>query len=221
MTRKQLALKSKDDDKSDSNISVSHETASLTDRRTKARRDNRALCGNYEVGYCRPPKKTQFKPGQSGNPRGRPAGRQNFKTIFTRVMSERITVTEEDKSRTLSKAEAMVQKHFWQAIEGDTRSANFLIALGTKTGVVAEIDDDNIHSDQYDGTVDKPGNILFKNIDESLLSPKDLIDLSRASQILDLGGDFTALSTADFERTKEIVNKGRGKDITPNNVGTL
>ena len=27
---------------------------------------------NYEVGYQRPPKHSQFKPGQSGNPRGRP-----------------------------------------------------------------------------------------------------------------------------------------------------
>lgn len=26
----------------------------------------------YEVGYGRPPKATQFKPGQSGNPKGRP-----------------------------------------------------------------------------------------------------------------------------------------------------
>jgi hypothetical protein len=27
----------------------------------------------YQVGYGRPPKSTQFKPGQSGNPRGRAA----------------------------------------------------------------------------------------------------------------------------------------------------
>ena len=26
---------------------------------------------DYEVGYGRPPKNSQFKPGQSGNPRGR------------------------------------------------------------------------------------------------------------------------------------------------------
>jgi hypothetical protein len=27
---------------------------------------------DYEVGYRRPPKHTRFKPGQSGNPLGRP-----------------------------------------------------------------------------------------------------------------------------------------------------
>lgn len=27
---------------------------------------------DYEIGYCKPPRKYQFKPGQSGNPKGRP-----------------------------------------------------------------------------------------------------------------------------------------------------
>jgi hypothetical protein len=31
---------------------------------------------------------------------------------------------------------------------------------------------------------------------------------------MDLVGGFTALSTRDFERAKEIANKGKGKDIT-------
>jgi hypothetical protein len=37
-----------------------------------------------------------------------------------------------------------------------------------------------------------------------------------AGQIIDLGGDFTALNERDFELAKQIVNKGRGKDVTPN-----
>jgi hypothetical protein len=220
-TRKQIALDSKDETKLDANISSGSKSSSLTDRRAKAARANRASKGDYEVGYCRPPKKTQFQPGQSGNPRGRPAGRQNFATIFARVMGERIIVSEDGKSRTLSKAEAMVQKHFRQAIEGDTRSANFLIGLGIKTGIVAESDHENPHSDPDVETANKPGNVLFKNVDESLLSPKDLIDLSRLAQVVDLGGDITALSTADFERLKEISNKARGKDITPMSAGPL
>ncbi len=31
----------------------------------------------YEVGYAKPPKDTRFKPGQSGNPSGRPRGAKN------------------------------------------------------------------------------------------------------------------------------------------------
>ena len=33
----------------------------------------------YEVGYGRPPRHSQFRPGESGNPGGRPKGRRSFK----------------------------------------------------------------------------------------------------------------------------------------------
>ncbi len=36
--------------------------------------------GSDPVGYCKPPKRTRFQPGQSGNPRGRPKGTKNLKT---------------------------------------------------------------------------------------------------------------------------------------------
>ena len=29
---------------------------------------------SYDIGYCRPPAKTRFPKGKSGNPKGRPAG---------------------------------------------------------------------------------------------------------------------------------------------------
>jgi Family of unknown function (DUF5681) len=31
----------------------------------------------YEVGYCKPPEATRFKPGKSGNLKGRPKGSKN------------------------------------------------------------------------------------------------------------------------------------------------
>lgn len=42
-------------------------------RQTKARA-RRPPASDYEVGYGKPPQQTRFKPGQSGNPRGRPKG---------------------------------------------------------------------------------------------------------------------------------------------------
>jgi hypothetical protein len=60
-----------------------------------------------------------------------------------------------------------------------------------------------------------PSDALFANLNLDLLSDEDKIELARLGQIIDLGGDFTALSERDFELAKQIANKGRGKDVTP------
>lgn len=41
-----------------------------------------------EVGYRKPPKKHQFKKGQSGNPRGRKKGARGLKTELNRVLNQ-------------------------------------------------------------------------------------------------------------------------------------
>ncbi len=38
------------------------------------------------VGYGRPPADKRFKPGQSGNPKGRPRGRENMATTINRIL---------------------------------------------------------------------------------------------------------------------------------------
>ncbi|WP_345821102.1 DUF5681 domain-containing protein [Methylobacterium fujisawaense] len=40
---------------------------------------------DYEVGYRKPPRHTQFKPGTSGNRRGRPRRSKNIDTLFERT----------------------------------------------------------------------------------------------------------------------------------------
>jgi hypothetical protein len=46
----------------------------------------------YEIGYCKPPKHTRFKPGQSGYPSGRPRGRRNLRTAVRDALKEKITM---------------------------------------------------------------------------------------------------------------------------------
>ena len=55
----------------------------------------------------------------------------------------------------------------------------------------------------------------MKNLDLERLSREEKIELSRLAEVIDLGGDFTALCSDDFKRVKRIVTKGRGKDVTP------
>lgn len=49
--------------------------------------------GTYDVGYGKPPTTHQFKPGKSGNPRGRPKGSRNVVTEITDVFFSTVTLT--------------------------------------------------------------------------------------------------------------------------------
>jgi Family of unknown function (DUF5681) len=77
---------------------------------------------DYEVGYGKPPKQTQFAQGKSGNPNGRPKGSKNFATAFMEIGRERITVTENGRTRTITKAEAVVHQLTNKAASGDPRA---------------------------------------------------------------------------------------------------
>ncbi len=47
---------------------------------------------DYEVGYARPPKHTQFRKGQTGNPRGRPKSRKSGSTDVSELLNEPVRV---------------------------------------------------------------------------------------------------------------------------------
>jgi hypothetical protein len=60
---------------------------------------------HYTVGYAKPPTASRFKPGQSGNAKGRPKGRKNFKTLIRNAMTAKISIQEGGRNRQVSKLE--------------------------------------------------------------------------------------------------------------------
>ena len=85
--------------------------------------------GSYEVGYCRPPRHTRFKKGQSGNPKGRPRGTISTGRMINRALDETITITENGKSRRIRKREAIVKAMIAKALRGELRTLTHLLQL--------------------------------------------------------------------------------------------
>jgi hypothetical protein len=77
----------------------------------------------YKVGFGRPPKATQFKPGRSGNPKGRPQGSRNLATDLAAELGEPITVREDGRHRRVSKQRALIKSLMAKSLQGDVRAA--------------------------------------------------------------------------------------------------
>jgi hypothetical protein len=90
------------------------------------------------VGYGRPPEHGRFRPGRSGNPKGRPKGKRNFKTEVSHVLGERVTLREGDRTRKTTKFAAMLQANALSAMKGNVSAFNAQIALLARTGQLTE-----------------------------------------------------------------------------------
>jgi len=87
----------------------------------------------YDVGFGKPPKTSQFRKGSSGNPKGRPKGRRNLATVLERTLQEKVIVNENGVRRTVTKLEAAVKQLVNQAASGDLAAMRQLSALAGST----------------------------------------------------------------------------------------
>lgn len=96
------------------------------------------------VGYKKPPKHSQFKKGQSGNPTGRPRPVICAHTALAAVVSRFVTVAEESGDVRVTRLEAIFRKLIDSAMTGDPRSIKLLfdrfkeLEQGTATIILKE-----------------------------------------------------------------------------------
>ncbi|MEQ3708991.1 MAG: DUF5681 domain-containing protein [Tateyamaria sp.] len=84
---------------------------------------------DYEVGYGKPPKSTQFKKGQSGNRNGRRKGAKGVQANLRRELEAKITVQENNRTVRITKAEALAKRLTTAALKGDMKAILALIRL--------------------------------------------------------------------------------------------
>jgi hypothetical protein len=74
-------------------------------------------------GYGRPPEHARFKPGKSGNPKGRPRQSKNLKSIIQQALTSTVTVRENGRLRSVSKIEGVVLSQLERALKGNEKAA--------------------------------------------------------------------------------------------------
>lgn len=86
-----------------------------------------------KVGYGSPPKHSQFKPGQSGNFKGRPKGIRNFKTDVHATLRSLVKITKDGRVRRITTQRASLEKLRADAFKcGNQRANEQLIRLAEK-----------------------------------------------------------------------------------------
>ena len=91
-----------------------------------------------EFGYKMPPKHTRFKPGQSGNPKGRPRGARGFEATLKRELDRKIAVAVNGRSTKISRAEAMMKRVVEQALKGDLKAIRFIAEYDSRIAAKLE-----------------------------------------------------------------------------------
>ncbi len=103
---------------------------------------------NYKIGKGKPPAEHTWKPGQCGNPNGRPKGRKNEATIWKEITNKKITLPISGKTETVTIQEGIQYRIVSDALAGNIKSAAFvlnrlaLIAAGEPASISDLSDDD-------------------------------------------------------------------------------
>jgi hypothetical protein len=82
-----------------------------------------------ERNYREPPKASQFKPGQSGNPKGRPKGVRNLKTDLLEELRAFVEVPTTGGVRRITIQRAVLRALVEKARNGDVRAIQHLTSL--------------------------------------------------------------------------------------------
>jgi Family of unknown function (DUF5681) len=155
----------------------------------------------YRVGPGRPPTEYQFKPGQSGNPKG--ARRKprsiapDLKALFERALTGKVTLRQGDREKVITKAAAGIEQLVNQFAKGDHRARRDLLTLAERLGV-------DLVPGQGDALAQSVASALSAN-DEALLADY----VRRHAGQADRAGEIDAPSRARSNRSRNHSRSAR------------
>lgn len=93
--------------------------------------------GDYEVGYGKPPKASQFGKGNKAG-KGRPKGAKNVKTIVNALANEKVSIRSGGRVSKMSLGEAALRQLFNKGAAGDIKAIGNIVPLMEKYGPLDE-----------------------------------------------------------------------------------
>jgi hypothetical protein len=91
---------------------------------------------DYKVGYKHPPRKHQYQPGKSGNPRGRPKKLNlGIPELIEKHLESLVTVKEGGETKRITAREAIVVRLLHDGARGEPKALELLLLLRQKTDV--------------------------------------------------------------------------------------
>ena len=85
--------------------------------------------GDYAVGFGKPPANHKFKPGVSGNPKGRHKGSLNVWKMLERTLYEKVVINVNGRRKTIPKIQAAMMQVTNKAASGDLNAVKLLYAF--------------------------------------------------------------------------------------------
>jgi Family of unknown function (DUF5681) len=93
------------------------------------RKKRRTAHSSYAIGYSRPPSWSQFQPGQSGNPKGRPKGARNASSLAREALERMVSIQVKGTWRKMTMRKAAYLRLAERAVTGDAKAFDYLLSL--------------------------------------------------------------------------------------------
>ena len=103
--------------------------------------EGNATLAPYNIGYKKPPAHSRFKPGRSGNPKGRPSKRRAMAAVLREFLEKPLEIKDGGRIRRMQRREALVHNLYSKAMKGDPRAVTAFILLMRQCGYANEVEE--------------------------------------------------------------------------------